>query len=55
MGTTKTGFNFNQADKGFNLVIHFDSFAFHNVLFECKLCQKDPGTHVYTLTQNMEW
>ena len=54
MGTTKTGFNFNQADKGLNLVIPFDSFAFYNVLFEFQLCQKDPGTHVYALTQNME-
>ena len=47
MRTTKMGFNFNQAP--------FDSFAIHNVVFEFKLCQKYPGTHVYALIQNMEW
>ena len=55
MGNTKTGFNFYQADRWFNLGIPFDSFAFHNVLFEFKLYQEDPGTHVYALTQTIEW
>ena len=48
MGTTKTGFNFNQAGMWFNLVIPLDSFAFHNVFLSSN-CVKKILVHMYVL------